>query len=591
MNTFNPLLLIDFYKATHSEQYPKGLTKMVSYYTPRMSRLSDVDKVTLFGLQGFIKEYLIEGFNENFFNRPIEEVVAEYTRILNNTMGKGSYDATKIIKLHKLGYLPLQIRALPEGTRSNIGVPQIEISNTDPNFVWLVNTIETMLSCTMWHTQVSAEVGYRYRKIVDKYVEMTCNRDVIPANILGDFSMRGQQSVESAIKSSAGWLLSFNNTATVPAIMWLEKNYNCDVEEGLVGRGAISTEHSVMCSNFSIDGDEITQVKRLLTEIYPNHSFSMVSDSYDYWNMVTNIIPQCKNEILAHNGYIGIRGDSGNPIEVIAGIDYIEFKDQDDFEWFVEDPSDWVREQYLDYVDIEHDFDFIGFYNGEYIKVHVTCEIGRERGGWTDANYYFVEGYNVEYIRNYQPTAEDMGTVWALWQNFGGTVNEKGYMVLDPHVKAIYGDSITPYRCEEIYKRLAAKGFAINNVVLGVGSFSMMCLENYNDETEEFTYGPYTRDTFGIAVKATYAEDANGNPIMIYKQPKGCSWKKSQKGCCVVRHDENGNYTCEDGYSWNEAYSKDCDFVTVFKDGQTVCEWTLDGIRTRMYEYAGNMNI
>jgi nicotinamide phosphoribosyltransferase len=346
-----------------------------------------------------------------------------------------------------------------------------------------------------------------------------------------------------------------------------------------------------MCSNFSVDGDEITQVKRLLTEIYPNHSFSMVSDSYDYWNMVTNILPRCKEEILAHNGYIGIRGDSGNPIEVIAGIDYIEFKDQDDFNWFLDEPSSWVRERYLDYIAPEHDFDFIGFYNGEYIKVHATCEMGRERGAWTDSNYYYVEGYNVEYIRNYQPTAEDMGTVWALWQTFGGIVNSKGYKVLDPHVKAIYGDSITPYRCEEIYKRLAAKGFAINNVVLGVGSFSMMCLESFDDETEEFTYGPYTRDTFGIAVKATYAEDANGNPIMIYKQPKGCSWKKSQKGCCIVTHDEDGNYTCEDGHTWIEAIYADSDFVTVFKDGKTVCEWSLDGIRTRMYEYAGNMNI
>ena len=82
---FNPLLMIDFYKSTHHEQYPVGLTKMVSYYTPRMSRLKDVDKVTLFGLQAFIKEYLIEGFNDNFFNRPEEEVVAEYERVLNAT--------------------------------------------------------------------------------------------------------------------------------------------------------------------------------------------------------------------------------------------------------------------------------------------------------------------------------------------------------------------------------------------------------------------------------------------------------------------------------------------------------------------------
>ena len=215
-----------------------------------------------------------------------------------------------------------------------------------------------------------------------------------------------------------------------------------------------------------------------------------------------------------------------------------------------------------------------------------------ERGAYTDRKYYFVDGYNVTIERNYQPTAEDMGTVWALWQTFGGKENSKGYKELDPHVKAIYGDSITPYRCEQIYRRLAEKGFAISNVVLGVGSFSMMCLENYNDETDEFTYSPYTRDTFGIAVKATYAEDADGNPIMIYKQPKGCDWKKSQKGCCVVTHDENGNYFCDDGYTWTDCdESDDNDLVTVFKDGKMVREWNLDGIRTRMYEYAGVMDI
>ena len=344
-----------------------------------------------------------------------------------------------------------------------------------------------------------------------------------------------------------------------------------------------------MCSNTSVDGDEITQVKRLLTEIYPKHSFSMVSDSYDYWNMVTNIIPQCKEEILAHEGYIGIRGDSGDPIEVIAGKDIYKFKNQKEFDWFLNSPSRWAWDVFDG---VEYDTDLIGYFNGEYMKIHVACEWMNERGAYTDRKYYFVDEYNVTVERDYQPTAEDMGTVWALWQTFGGTVNAKGYKVLDPHVKAIYGDSITPYRCEQIYRRLEQKGFEINNVVLGVGSFSMMCLENYNDETDEFTYSPYTRDTFGIAVKATYAEDADGNPIMIYKQPKGCDWKKSQKGCCVVTHDENGNYFCDDGYTWTDCdESDDNDLVTVFKDGKMVREWNLDGIRTRMYEYAGVMDI
>ena len=486
---YNPLLLIDFYKATHAEQYPKNLTKMVSYYTPRMSRLKDIDKITAFGFQYFIKEYLIDSFNNNFFNRPKVEVVREYERVLDATLGKGSYDATKIKKLHDLGYLPLAIRAIPEGKRTGIGVPQLEITNTHPDFVWLVNTIETAISCTLWHMQVSAEVGNRYWNIVDKYHKMTCDNSVNPHRLLGDFSLRGQQSLESGIKSSMGWLLSFYNTATVPAIMAMEKYYNCDVVEDIVGYGAISTEHSVMCSNYAVDGDEITHVKRLLTEVYPHHSFSMVSDSYDYWRLVKEILPQCKKEIMEHDGCLSIRGDSGDPVEVITQ------------------------------------------------------------------------------------------TVFELWKIFGGTINSKGYKVLDPHIKAIYGDSITPQRCEAIYNILEANGFAINNVSLGVGSFSMMCLETIDEEGTH--YNPYTRDTFGIAIKATYAEDENSNPIMIFKQPKECSWKKSQKGCCIVAED-GLNYT--DGHDWATASTEDNLLKLIFKDGKMIKEFSLYDIRKNLEE-------
>ena len=124
---YNPLLLIDFYKATHSSQYPQGLTRMVSYYTPRMSRLPDVDNVILFGLQGFIKEYLIDGFNDNFFNRPEEEIMNEYERIMFHTLGRNACDVEKIRKLHRLGYLPIAIAAIPEGKSTKVGVPQIGI--------------------------------------------------------------------------------------------------------------------------------------------------------------------------------------------------------------------------------------------------------------------------------------------------------------------------------------------------------------------------------------------------------------------------------------------------------------------------------
>lgn len=584
MVNYNPLLMIDFYKATHAEQYPEDMKLIYSPYTPRMTRLKDTDKVTYFGGQMFAKEYLINAFNELFFNRPEEEIVAEYERTLTYTLGPGSYTSDKIRNLHRLGYLPIAMYAVPEGTRTKVGVPQSVFVNTDPDFAWLTNTLETAYSCFMWHIQISAEVGYRYRQIVEKYRDLTCDENVRTARLLGDFSMRGQHSPESAMKSSMGWLLSFLNTATVPAIMAMEDYYNCDITKEEVGFGAISTEHSVMCSNFAVDGDEITHIKRLLTEIYPNNSFSMVSDSYDYWRLVTEILPQCKTEIENHNGYLAIRGDSGDPVEVIAGkeIEFITPYDDEEAEKLFTDTRytvGWLYEYCRDR-EIEESCKLYFNFIDKLYEVSVSPDWTNERGAWTDNKYYYVDDYDFiwEVI---DPTAELMGTVWALDQIFGHTINSKGFKVLPPYIKAIYGDSITPQRCEEIYSRLAEQGYAINNVSLGVGSFSFMCLETIDDEGNTH-YNPYTRDTFGIAIKATYGELSDYAPVNIFKNPKALSWKKSQKGCIIVAPDGQ-SYTDEHTYS--EAHNPFVENLLeiVFLNGEIVKEQSLAEIRNRLY--------
>ena len=477
MYKINPLLESDFYKQVHWNQYPKGVTKVVSYFTPRMSRLAKFgeNKLVMFGLQSFIKEFLVEDFNENFFSRSKEEVMAEYKHLMDNTLGPGLYGEDRIAALHDLGYLPL------------------EISNTHPAFAWLTNAIESVISCEMWHAMISANVGYMYRRIVDKYYDLSCDDNIPHRKALGDFSMRGQESKRSAYKSSAAWLLSFVNTATVPAIDFLERYYDCDCSKEEVGFGAVSTEHSVMCSNFAVDGDEITMIKRLLTEIYPNTSFSMVSDSYDYWNLVDNLLPQCRDEIMNHNGCLLVRGDSGDPVEVVTQ------------------------------------------------------------------------------------------TVFHLWEQFGGTVNSKGYKVLDPHIKAIYGDSITPTRAEQIYAILTENGFAASNVSLGVGSFSMQCLESFEENAHIPAFSPYTRDTFGIAIKATYAEDENGTPIPIFKNPKESSFKKSHKGCVVVRRGDDGELYAFDGKDFSDTLAADNELKCVYRDGAVVKSYNLAGMRDRLH--------
>ena len=269
----NPMLLIDFYKAVHAEMLPKGITKSVSYYTPRMSRVKRWDKVVMFGLQGFIKTYLIDYFNEYFFKRPFADVMFEYKRVMDASLGEDTYNIGKIINLHKLGYLPIEIVALPEGTLVPIHCPMFGITNTHPDFAWLPQSLESLISAETWHPQLAATVGYTYRQIVNHYYDKTCDDNVSRARALGAFDFRGEECLESAVKAGAGWCLSHLNTATVPVIPYLEQNYNCDCTKEPVAFGSPSTEHSVMCSNYAVDGDEITLLRRLLTEIYPNTSY------------------------------------------------------------------------------------------------------------------------------------------------------------------------------------------------------------------------------------------------------------------------------------------------------------------------------
>ena len=505
MKKTNPMLLIDFYKAVHAEMLPKGITKSVSYYTPRSTRVKRWDKVVMFGLQAFIKEYLIEYFESEFFNKPFEEVVKEYERVMDNALvGKNAYNIQKIKNLHTLGYLPIEIVALEEGESVPMGVPMFGITNTHDMFAWLPQSLESLISAESWHPMIAATVGKTYREIVNKYFDLTCDDNVDKSKALGAFDFRGEESLASAVKAGAGWCLSFANTATVPVVPYLENFYNCNCEKEVVAYGSPSTEHAVMCSNFAVDGDEETLLKRLLTEIYPDTSFSCVLDSYDYWNVVNNMLPKLKKEILAHNGCMLVRGDSGDCVDVVTK------------------------------------------------------------------------------------------TVFKLWDHFGGTINSKGYKVLDPHVKAIYGDSITIQRCEEIYEILKENGFACSNVALGVGSFSFQCIEE--DEEVEITtkngekiigtttiLKPFTRDTFNSCIKATYCE-INEKSYPIFKNPKDGGFKKSQKGCCVVKYNNaERKIYFEDGFTWKEACEdKDNMLKTVFKNGKMIKDFTLEEIREKL---------
>jgi len=160
MKTVSAMLLCDFYKLSHRSMYPKKTEVVYSTWTPRTTRLPDINEVVVFGNQAFIKEYLVDFFNDNFFSRPQEEVVAEYTRIVKHTLGVANPESDHIVALHELGYLPLLIKAVPEGTRIPLRVPALTIENTHPKFFWLTNYIETLASCELWPAYTAATLAH-----------------------------------------------------------------------------------------------------------------------------------------------------------------------------------------------------------------------------------------------------------------------------------------------------------------------------------------------------------------------------------------------------------------------------------------------
>ena len=480
----------DGYKTGHREQYPKGTNVVYSNFTPRSDKYasgSDGEGVVVVGIQYMIQKYIIDTFQDEFFMIEKERAVINMKRIMKSYLFK-DVDATHIERLHDLGYIPVTIKALPEGSLCPIGVPCLTIVNELPEFFWLTNFLETLISATLWQPMTNATTARLYRKIMEKFAEKTGSpKDFIPFQC-HDFSFRGMPGVEAASASGFAHLTSFVGTDTIPAIDFAEEYYGADADNELIGCTVPATEHSVMCMG-TMD-DEIGTFRRLINEIYPSGIVSIVSDTWDFWKVVTEYLPALKDEIMARDGKVVIRPDSGDPADILCG------------------------------------------------KPLAHC----------------------------LTVAESQGLIECLWDTFGGTVNDAGYKVLDSHIGAIYGDSITLERAEDILSRLEAKGFASCNVVFGIGSY---------------TYQYNTRDTYGFAMKATYGE-VNGEGREIFKDPATDKdkTKKSAKGLLSVGKSQSGKYGLLDCCTWEE--EKSGELKTVYEQGEIVSITTLAEIRDRV---------
>ncbi len=484
----------DFYKTGHIKQYPEGTEMVYSNFTCRSTKwaqvLPDYDhKVVFFGLQGVCQWLLRDLWNDTFFNQPKKKVVDDYRNRMDKALGPGSVSTDHISDLHDLGYLPVLIKALPEGSRVDVRVPMWTIRNTVSRFFWVTNYLETQLSSECWKPCTEATTAYEFNRLINKYAKLTgASKEFVPWQG-HDFSFRGMSGIHDAAQSGAAHLLSFTGTDTISAIDYLEEYYSGG--ETFVGGSVPATEHSVMCMGG--EDDELGTFKRLITEVYPHGIVSIVSDTWDFWQVLTKYTSILKNEILNRGpgSKVVFRPDSGDPVKIICG-----------------DPE-------------------------------------------------APDG-----------SPQYKGAVQCLWDIFGGLYTREGLRTLNSAVGLIYGDSINLDRAQRIFAGLAAKGFASDNLVYGIGSF---------------TYQAVTRDSYGTAIKATFGK-VNGVWKEISKNPKTDDGIK-KSACGLVRVEKEGDkFVLYDRQTWEE--EERGELKPMFCDSQMLRHETVAEIRNRLHPKA-----
>lgn len=530
-----PESMTDGYKCDHKRQYPQFTSLVYSNLTPRTTRRNPApDKFVFAGLQYFIKRYLIEGWQKDFFDLPKAQVVSRFTRLMRSYLGPDNKVGFEhIAALHDLGYLPIKIAALPEGSLGSLRVPCLTIWNTHPDFFWITNYLETILSTTLWGPCTSATTARQYRKLFSQYAKET-GGDLNFVPFQGhDFSFRGMFCFEAAQLSGFGHAIYFAGTDTVPVLTFAEDYYGADLDTELVGCSVPATEHSVMCAGGMVN--EVETFRRLIEDIYPDGIVSIVSDTWDYWKVINpkeGIMQTLKPKIMARNGKVVIRPDTGDPVKIVCGL-----------AWEVKDLTEASINEAL-----EARFDYV-MYNSVYYEIKFK------------ANTPYLEPMDYDSV-----SPEIKGSIRCLWDGFGGKLNEKGFRELDSHVGLIYGDSITLERAGQICERLKRAKFASTNIVFGIGSF---------------TYAYVTRDTDGYAVKATFVRIKDQDYSIFKKPATGDGTKNSAKGLLSVTK-LDGTFVLHEEVTWEEATNSE--LVVVFENGVLLQEYTLKDIRQRALE-------
>lgn len=318
----NTLLRTDVYKMGHMEQYHPETTEVYSYFCSRSDKNYRAN--IFFGLQYYLLQYICQ---------PITHAdAAEWLKAREYILGKNSALVTqRITALAELGYWPIEIKALPEGTMVPVKNALFTIRTTHPDFFWAGGFLESLL-LKVWYPSLVPTTVHEYRKLVDDFFNLT--EDDTPENrhlrnfMVHDFGYRSDSSEESAALSGAGFLIPFMGSDTVVALPFIRdyySNWDGKLSSPWFGEGnqdlspmysIPASEHSVACS-FGKDG-ELDYFKRML-ELYPDGLVSLISDTYNIWQVIDRFLPELKPMIMERDGKAIFRPDSGNPPDIICG--------------------------------------------------------------------------------------------------------------------------------------------------------------------------------------------------------------------------------------------------------------------------------
>lgn len=472
----NPAFDTDSYKLSHKHMEPDETKRIYSNFTPRFGyyfkrRFENHDgNVVVFGMQGFVAEELKHSWDKYFFSRLLEEVMEELTLIFFPYIGMSREKLGHFEKLHKLGYLPLKVKALPEGSIVPLNTPVMTVVNTHDDFSWLTNYIESVLSLHLHKPMTVATIARELSQLADCWWDKTVVDQTFKCFAIHDFSLRGHDAKASARACGAGALLYSTGTDNVPGLLYARTMYGAGKDTAM---SVAASEHSVttlginfykdvpiegklkilvdqlqnrlialgLMNEFDQAKGELITLYRLLTERFPEGILSYVADSYDYWRVLTILLPILKDVIMARNGKLVIRPDSGDPVKMVCGYTVTDLTEFVTITDLFKSPVSSNR------------FDVIKLGDGKYYRDDSSI----------DSNGEFVKAYTE------LTETEIKGSIAVLDEIFGSTTNSKGYKELPPQIGLIYGDGITYTRATGIFSGLANKGYAASNVVLGVG--------------------------------------------------------------------------------------------------------------------------